>query len=111
MEMQRPCQDISHAHGSDMKRGSQFGEQDTHLLLGSLLFGPDVGIVLCQSSSHGNLVIMQLLSFLSLQSHADFCSAGMQLSGCTMHAPEASLHGSNLADAGSDIRNAQMQYS
>ena len=37
-----------------------------HLLLGSLLLGLDVGIILCQSPGHGNLVIMQLLRLLGL---------------------------------------------
>jgi len=37
-----------------------------HLLLGSLLLGLDVGIILCQSLGHGNLVIMQLLRPLGL---------------------------------------------
>ena len=37
-----------------------------HLLLGSHLLGLDVGIILCQSLGHGNLVIMQLLRLLGL---------------------------------------------
>ena len=37
-----------------------------HLLLGSRLLGLDVGIILCQSLGHGNLVIMQLLQLLGL---------------------------------------------
>jgi len=37
------------------------------LLLSSLLLCSDVGIILCQSLGHSNLVIMQLLGLLCLQ--------------------------------------------